>query len=264
VPLPPHLVALAPLVDDPRRSAFLVDFDGSLAPIVDDPSAARPLPAAVDAIARITPLVGRVAVVSGRPASFLQTHVPVPDVVHVGLYGLERFVDGRHVIDPRALEWVPSITAAAAELDAALPDLLVERKGDLAVTVHWRTAPSREADAVEAVTAASLRHGLDAPMRGRKAMELRPPVPVDKGTAVEALVEGMYAAAFAGDDAGDLPAFAALDRLRREGALAERVTVGVRSTEAPAAVLDAQIVVDGPAGLAALLDELATAISGRG
>lgn len=262
--LPPHLAALAPIVDDPRRAAFLVDFDGSLAPIVDDPEAARPLPAAVDGLARLTPLVGRTAVVSGRPAAFLQSHVPVPGLVHVGLYGLERVVDGRRIVDPRALAWVPSISAAADELDATLPGLLVERKGDLAVTVHWRTAPSREREAVDAVTAATQRHGLDAPMRGRMAMEVRPPVLVDKGTAVEELVVGMYAAAFAGDDAGDLPAFAALDRLRREGSLAERVSIGVRSPEAPAAVLDAQIVVDGPAGLAALLDELVRAISGRG
>ncbi|HEX5587462.1 MAG TPA: trehalose-phosphatase [Acidimicrobiia bacterium] len=264
MPLPPHLAPLSPLVDDPRRAAFLVDFDGSLAPIVDDPAAARPLDAAVGALARLAPLVGRIAVVSGRPAQFLETHVPVPGIAHVGLYGLDRVVDGQRVVDARALEWVPSIAAAADELDAALPGLLVERKGDLAVTVHWRTAPSREADAIAAVSAVALRHGLDAPLRGRMAMELRPPVLVDKGTAVEALVVGMYAAAFAGDDAGDLPAFAALDRLRREGSLAERVTIGVRSPEAPAAVLGAQIVVDGPDGLAVLLAELASAISGRG
>jgi len=208
--------------------------------------------------------VGLIAVVSGRPARFLEAHVPVPGVVHVGLYGLERIVDGQRVVDPRALEWIPSIGAAADELDAALGGLLVERKGDLAVTVHWRTSPSREDEAVTVVNAVAERHGLDAPLRGRMAMELRPPVLVDKGTAVEALVEGMYAAAFAGDDAGDLPAFAALDRLRREGSLAERVTIGVRSTEAPTAVLGAQIVVDGPDGLAQLLDELASAISGRG
>ena len=42
------------------------------------------------------------------------------------------------------------------------------------------------------------------------AVELRPPVAIDKGDAVRALVEGFDVGAFAGDDTGDLPAFAAL------------------------------------------------------
>ena len=94
VPLPPDLAALAPFVDAPRTAAFLVDYDGSLAPIVDDPAAARPLPAALQALARLVPLVGRAAVVSGRPAGFLVQHLPVDGLECVGLYGLERVVAG--------------------------------------------------------------------------------------------------------------------------------------------------------------------------
>jgi trehalose 6-phosphate phosphatase len=95
------------------------------------------------------------------------------------------------------------------------------------------------------------------------AMEVRPPVDVDKGTVTEELVQGLRVAAFAGDDAGDLPAFAALDRCVADGRLAARVRVGVRSPEAPPAVLDAELVVDGPAGLAAALDALGRAIAER-
>ena len=46
----------------------------------------------------------------------------------------------------------------------------------------------------------------------RMAVELRPPVAIDKGTAVDALIDGFAVGAFAGDDTGDLPAFAALRR----------------------------------------------------
>jgi trehalose 6-phosphate phosphatase len=261
--LAPELAPLAPLVEAPRRAAFLVDFDGSLAPIVDDPGAARALPAAVDALARLTPLLGRVAVVSGRPAAYLARELPVAGLDLVGLYGLEGTRAGEGWIDPRAREWVDAIAAAADELDARLPGVLVERKGELAVTVHWRRTPERAAECTDAATEVSAAHGLEAPMRGRLAMELRPPVPVDKGTATEALVEGLHAAAFAGDDLGDVPAFAALAHLHREGRLGAGVSIGVRSDEAPDAVLDADVVVDGPPGLAALVGQLADAVSPR-
>ena len=112
-------------------------------------------------------------------------------LVHVGLYGLERVVDGTRTVDPRAVEWIPAIGAVAAELERRLPGLLVERKGELAVTVHWRTSPDLAGEAVATVEAVSAAHGLESPMRGRMAMELRPPVPVDKGTATEELVEAM-------------------------------------------------------------------------
>jgi trehalose 6-phosphate phosphatase len=95
------------------------------------------------------------------------------------------------------------------------------------------------------------------------AVELRPPVPVDKGTVVEELTAGTTVAAFAGDDAGDLPAFAAIVDLVRAGKLASGVRVGVASAEAPAEILSADVVVDGPPALAELLGALALAIKAR-
>jgi trehalose 6-phosphate phosphatase len=263
VPLPPDLAPLAPLVDEPERAAFLVDFDGSLAPIVDDPAAARPLPAARAGLARLAARVGRVAVVSGRPAGFLAEHLPIDGLMVVGLYGLERVVAGVREVDPRATPWIPVMGEVADELEARLPDLLVERKGDLAVTVHWRTKPVEGEAAAAVVAAVSAAHGLESPMRGRMAMEVRPPVPVDKGTATRELVSGMRAAAFAGDDIGDLPAFAALRGAAATGGLTAGVSIGVRSPEAPPEILAAVVVVDGPPRLAQLMDALADAVDER-
>ena len=50
------------------RALIAVDFDGTLAPIVADPAQARALPAAVAALRALTPLVGTMAVLTGRPA----------------------------------------------------------------------------------------------------------------------------------------------------------------------------------------------------
>ena len=229
--LPP---ALRPFVDDPAASAFFADFDGSLSPIVRDPGAAAVLPAARAALARLVPVLRTVVVVSGRPAAFLRDALDIDGLGYVGAYGLERIVDGEVVVDDRVRPWVGAIARAADEADEALPGLLVERKGSVAVTIHWRTQPDRGAEALRVGRRGGARAcGWRRPLRGRMAVELRPPVPVDKGTTVADLARGASVAAFAGDDAGDLPAFAALHALERDGVLRHGVSIGVASAESP-------------------------------
>jgi trehalose 6-phosphate phosphatase len=261
VTIPP---ALQPLVDDARHAVVLVDFDGSLAPIVADPASSRPLPAAREALAGLVPLVDRVAVVSGRPVAFLVDTLGIDGIVYAGLYGLERLVDGEVVVDARAEPWLDVMTQVAQDAEAAFPDLLVEHKGRVAVTIHWRTAPSLAAEAQAFAAGLARRYDLDEPMRGRMSVELRPPVPVDKGTVTAELAAGASVVVFAGDDAGDLVAFDVLTRLAETGAVAHTVRIGVRSTEAPPGIFDADVLVDGPLGLAQLLADLVTEISGRG
>ena len=204
-------------------------------------------------------MVSTVAVVSGRPVEFLARAIGIPGLVLVGQYGLERMIDGRAVVDPRAEPYLGAVASAADEVEQELPDLHVERKAGIAVTVHWRTAPEREQEAVEVVDRIARHHGL-AVYPTKMARELRPPVPADKGTAVEALVEGAANACFAGDDRGDLDAFAALARLVSEGRLEHAVRIAVGSAEAPPElVAQAELVVDGPAGLVSVLEELAGA-----
>jgi trehalose 6-phosphate phosphatase len=264
VPLPDRF---RQFVDAAPYAAVCLDYDGSLAPIVADPAAARVLPAARAALERLVPLVGRVAVVSGRPAGFLAEHLGLAGVAYAGIYGLERWEgspgSGHVVPDPRVAGWATTIAAAADAAAAELPGVLVERKGEVAVTLHWRTAPAQGAAAAAWAATAAAHHGLHL-VPGRLAAELRPPLPIDKGTTVTEFVQGASAALFAGDDAGDLPAFAALRQLVERGELASAIGVGVRSDESPAAIAEQDMVVDGPAGLAALLAELADAISARG
>jgi trehalose 6-phosphate phosphatase len=81
----------------------------------------------------------------------------------------------------------------------------------------------------------------------------------DKGTALREVLSrtNRTALLFAGDDLGDLPAFALVDEMRAAGRLA--VSVAVTSDEAPQDVADAASRhVNSPAELVALLCELAT------
>src|SRR4051812_31222389 len=248
---------LAPFADDPARSVVIVDFDGTLAPIVADPPAARPLPDAAGTLGRLAGCVGRVAVVSGRPLDFLRHWLPVEGLALFGQYGVER-LDGAEITTASGADrWADAVRRAADEAQTCLPGLFVERKGSVAVALHWRQRPDLE----PAATALGRRLAADHDLRlepGRQTLELRPPVDVDKGTATEELAAGASGAMFIGDDRGDLAAFDALTRLVEEGRLAHAVRVAVRSPETPPELLErAGIAVDGPHGALELLNRLA-------
>jgi trehalose 6-phosphate phosphatase len=249
------------LAANPERTAFLTDFDGSLSPIVQSPPDARPLPGAVEQLARLATRFGRVAIVSGRPVGFLVEQVAIPDLLYVGLYGMEQVRDGVHTIDPRVVSYLDDVAKAVDELQAVLPDEIVEPKSGVTVTLHWRPAPGRAEELCALATEVAARHSL-ATYQSRMAIELRPPVPIDKGEAAHALSTGFETAAFAGDDLGDLPAFAALARAEGEGAVQRAIRIGVSSPEAPPELRDAvDVIVDGPSGLVALLTRVADEIA---
>jgi trehalose 6-phosphate phosphatase len=245
--------ALAPLRRDPSATALFLDFDGTLAPIVARAADARPLPGTDDLLTALAARYARVAIVSGRPVTFLDEHLP-PGVERHGLYGLEAVIDGEPVVLPGAEAWrdVVDEVAESATVDGPT-GLDVEHKG-LSLTLHFRRRPELADAAQRWAVAAAARSGLEL-REAKMSLELHPPVPVDKGTVVETRAAGMGAVAYVGDDAGDLPAFAALDRLAARGI--GTLKVAVRTTDASSALLAvADLVVDGPSGVADLLREL--------
>ena len=135
---------LAVLLADPAASAVLTDFDGTLAPIVSDPAVAYPLPEAPGVLATLARRFALVAVVSGRPASFLAQRLAAagPAVRLFGAYGLEWIEDGTLHHAPEAEPWRDPVArvVAAARSEFAGDAVGIEDKG-YAVTVHWRQAP---------------------------------------------------------------------------------------------------------------------------
>lgn len=236
---------------DPAATAILTDFDGTLSPIVEDWTAALPLPGVRELLEAIAARYAVVGVISGRPVGYLVEHLGT-ELRLAGLYGLESVINGKRVPAEGAEEWRPCIDRAVESATARFGSL-VEHKG-LSLTIHFRTHPELAEDVSAWAIREQDRSGLE--LRAAKAsVELHPPVTFDKGTVVEAVATGMSAACFLGDDVGDLPAFAALDRLRARGLAT--VKIGVRTSEAPALLLDAaDVVVDGPTGAVDLLRAL--------
>jgi trehalose 6-phosphate phosphatase len=128
---------------------------------------------------------------------------------------------------------------------------------------HWRGAPDETAARrrVEELAGEAEAAGL-AIHWGRKVLEVRPPIPFDKGAAVTELVTGrnVGTALFGGDDVTDLDAWDALDRLAADGKLSAAVRVGVRSDEGPEEIVArADLVVEGVRGFEQVLALLAEA-----
>jgi trehalose 6-phosphate phosphatase len=98
----------ARLVAGASTVALCLDFDGTLAPIVDDPEQARPLPGVVDLLGTLAARFAAVAVVSGRPASYLAEHAAAAGVRYLGMYGLQEIRDPRDAVLKR-LDDVPAV-----------------------------------------------------------------------------------------------------------------------------------------------------------
>ncbi|MFL6203924.1 MAG: trehalose-phosphatase [Acidimicrobiales bacterium] len=247
--------ALEALRRDRASAGVFVDFDGTLSPIVPAAADARPLPGAPAALEHLSRVLGRVAVVSGRPVAYLVEHLPEGLELH-GLYGLESRVGGELRTRADADRWRPVVDAVAAEAEAAVgrEGVDVEHKG-LSLTLHFRRVPDAEDAAIAWARAASAR--TDLHLRAAKmSLELHPPVPVDKGTVVRERSEGLATVAYIGDDLGDLPAFEALDRLAERGVVA--IKVAVRTPDVSQALTQqAHLLVDGPGGVLDLLRSIA-------
>ncbi|MCK1821096.1 trehalose-phosphatase [Streptomyces sp. XM83C] len=255
------------LLQAPRSAVVALDFDGTLAPIVPDPDRARAHPDAVPALAALAPKVAAVAVVTGRPAEVAVRYGGfdgVPGLEHLsvlGHYGAERWDAGTGEITAPPPH--PGVAAARAELSAVLEragadeGTWVEDKGR-AVAVHTRRArdPQGAFDALrDPLDALAARHGLIVEP-GRMVLELRPPG-MDKGVALGEYVRELGASCvlYAGDDLGDLPAFAAVEKLRADGVPGLLVCSG--SSEVTELADRADVVVDGPEGVVRLLAALA-------
>lgn len=259
--------ALDAILDRPGRTVIALDFDGTLAPIVPDPEQARAHPDAVAALAALAPKVASVAVVTGRPAGVAVRHggfAGVPGLEHLvvlGHYGAERWDAVTGTVTAPAPH--PGVAAVRAELPGLLDGVgawqgtWTEEKGR-AVAVHTRRATDPQAafEALRApLTDLAARHGLILEP-GRLVLELRPPG-MDKGVALREYLAETAAGSvlYAGDDLGDLPAFAAVEKLRTEGTPGLLVCSG--STEVTELSERADLVVDGPAGVVHLLSAIA-------
>jgi trehalose 6-phosphate phosphatase len=270
--------ALEPIRSDPARAAVLLDIDGTLAPIVRHAADAHVPEATRTLLIEIAKRYRVVGCVSGRRATTARQIVSIGTIAYVGNHGGELLRPGatRPELDPEVAAWAARVRAFAAHAYGPEHQRLRVRSEDkdAIAAFHWRGAPDEEAAATAVREIA--RRAQDAGFAvhwGRKVLEVRPPVGLDKGLGVTALLrpsggpdgageasdgapegdgsngvaeagdggsrgEGaggreLDAAVYVGDDTTDLDAFRGLRALVRSGTLQSALCVAVSSDEAP-------------------------------
>lgn len=252
---------VGPLREAAKQTAILLDVDGTLAPIVNRPADARLPQETQTLLAQLRDRYALLAAVSGRQALAARRVVGRDDIYYVGAHGAELLNPGEDEpqLDPELTAWsgqIKTFTAKVVRERLRNVEIRVEDK-DVITAFHWRAAADvQNARAyLEEVAREAEDEGLWIHW-GRKVLEIRPPVKIGKGIGVRRLLEehSVTNALYAGDDTTDLDAFAVLRELEQTGTLTNAITVGVDSDEAPAAIgSEADIVVDGPEGVAELL-----------
>jgi trehalose 6-phosphate phosphatase len=256
---------LGPLREDPSRSAVLTDVDGTIAPIVLKPQDAAVPEHTRELLRALAQRYALVGCLSGRRALDARRVVGLDELAYSGNHGFELLLPGEDEVRPDpSLDGhegdAPSFVGGLDRSELERVGIRTEDKGAI-VGLHWRGADNEGA-------AESLAHEIASeaewqglvPHHGRKVLEIRPNVAINKGIAVAALLASrpVDAAIYGGDDRTDVDAFTALRTLREDGRLKGTACIAVASDESPPEVSsDADLTVDGPEGFVRVLEALA-------
>jgi trehalose 6-phosphate phosphatase len=224
---PPPEPHLAPWALDDRDIALFLDFDGTLVEIAPSPADVRldrRVPAALDTLR--SRLSGALALVSGRPISFLDSVLEPYRFDIAALHGADIRLGGR----------VQAQVGPSPEMRQAVRDLvrfanshvgiIVEDK-DISVALHWRLAPQAHDEALDLMRAIAERMAPLVRLQEGKAVAELVPAGASKGTAIAQLMATPpYAGrvpVFIGDDVTDEHGFEAVNAL---GGLSIRIGDG--------------------------------------
>lgn len=212
-----------------RGAGLFLDFDGTLVDIAPRPDAVEVTKTLRALLGRLHErLEGRVAVLSGRPASDLEALLDPVQLAIAGHHGLETRVAGRVLRSAERPAILDALVEALRELEKDHPGVLVEDK-PLGVALHYRQAPQAEQACRAAMDEAAGRSGLEL-QPGKMVIELKPRG-ADKGDALRALMhEQPFAGSrplFLGDDLTDEPGFEMAQALGGAG-----VIIGERAPSA--------------------------------
>jgi trehalose 6-phosphate phosphatase len=235
----------------------LCDFDGTLAEFDPDPHAVwlpRSIREALNGIAAASDAT--VGLVSGRRLADIRSRAELGDhAYYAGFHGLEIEGEGMRFVHPDVHTSRDLVQGIVAEMGSELRSLggvFVENK-DLSLVVHFRAATTdvqlRVREIIDRHAQPYVDGGRLRIMRGSCARELMPHVRWNKGNAVAWICDrvqrrhGSTWPLYIGDDVTDEDAFRYVKGRGLGVAASDRVTA-------------ADVKVDGPAGVEALLSAL--------
>lgn len=252
------------------RFAIYTDIDGTLSPIAPTPGEAQLHPDAELELRLLSARGIRIVAISGRSASDVRSLVGIDSIDYAGNHGFELLTPGGHVVTDEVASASAAVKASLADVAAVrqfLPmGVLLEDK-TYSGSVHYRLAADQETAALilrPLLESIAARHGVLI-TEGRLVFEIRPRLDINKGvfTTNDIRLHRITTAAFLGDDITDLDGFHALRSLTETGELLSSLTVGVRASESPERLMaESDVLVDGVAGMVAVLRELNELLKG--
>ena len=229
----------------PGRVMLVTDFDGTLADIVSDPDEAVIVPGSLRALERLVGPLRRVAILSSRPMSDLESLVPLAGADLIGDSGIGHLpLEARMRLD--------RFNAQAAKVLRSFTGVWLEMKPG-ATAVHYRHS-NASFDELMTVLEPVLEFTKLIAQPGRRVIEVMP-TERPKGSALERLIEKWEPAGVVciGDDENDRPMFDLVAGLARP-----HLVVGAGSAEAPADLFArCDLVVSGPGEVSRFLTLMA-------
>jgi trehalose-phosphatase len=205
-----------------KRILLLLDYDGTLTPI-----AATPEKAVLDgSMRRLLMALAKqerfsIGIISGRKLSEVRDMVKVPGIYYAGNHGLEISGPDLDYLNPEGSAARPYLTRIYQALDdrlGGIDGLILEDKG-LSLSLHYRLVEASQfpliSQVFDQVCEPYVAQGRIKVTRGKKVLEIRPPVNWNKGRAVMTLrglkggPSGLLTI-YVGDDQTDEDAFSVL------------------------------------------------------
>lgn len=253
-----QLAAISPL-------GLFTDIDGTISVIAPSPAEARVSGSCRESLESLAGRLALVAAVSGRSVADARAMIGLDRIVYIGNHGWERWADGSAELLPGVQDYAAGIERVLGELKRRLTidGLDFEYKGPTA-TVHYRGSSDRPA--ARDVILSALKDLPDAAglqvAEGKMSIEIRPPIPVSKGTAVirEAEACGLRAVIYLGDDLTDVDVFTAL---HGDGLPFRGLCIGVVGEETPVEVsAEADFTLNGVGDVERFLRQVAAEVAG--
>jgi len=227
-----------------RRSPFglITDVDGTISPSAPTPQQAEVTPLCRQYLSVLCNHLALVAAISGRPAAEAKNMINIDGMVYIGNHGLERWSEGHSEFTQDVQDYSKVIKAAIEELTPLLSmkGISIDNKR-VTATIHYRLChdpQSAERHILATIENSPYARGLRT-IRERMAIDLIPPVNVNKGTATLDLIQeyNLQGGAYLGDDLTDVDAFRAIHAACRDLDF-QGFAIGIISQEMPEKLTD--------------------------
>lgn len=227
-----------------RRCPFglITDVDGTISQTAPTPQQAKVSPLCRHYLRKLCHHLALVAAISGRPIIEVRNMIKIDGIVYIGNHGLERWTRGHSEFPKDAQDYSRVIKLAIEELTRLLSieGISIENKG-VTASIHYRLC--REPQSVERYILAAIEDSPQARglqiIRERMAVDLLPPIKINKGTAILDLIReyNLHGGIYLGDDLTDIDAFRAIHAASHNLGF-RGLAIGITSQEMPESLVD--------------------------